>query len=78
MAMSLLVFLPLLSVSVLMMTVYMAIDGQPLQLPLIAVFGVVIAASTALAWLTLKARQEPPQGGMMHTDPVPLRRLPIR
>ncbi len=58
-AVSLLVFLPLLSLSVLLMTVLMAIDGQPLQLPLVAVFVVVIAVSTALAWLALHIRQQP-------------------
>jgi len=55
-AVSLLVFLPVLSLSVLLMTVYMAIDGQPLQLPLVAVFGLVIALSAAFAWLALRAR----------------------
>jgi hypothetical protein len=55
-AVSLLVLLPMLSVSVLLMTVFMAIDGQALQLPLVAVFGAVIAVSTALAWLALQAR----------------------
>jgi hypothetical protein len=55
-AVSLLVFLPMLSVSVLLMTVFMAIDGQALQLALVAVFGVVAATSTALAWLALQAR----------------------
>jgi len=55
-AVSLLVFLPVLSLSVLLMTVFMAIDGQALQLPLVAVFGAVIAVSTALAWLALRNR----------------------
>lgn len=58
-AVPLLVFLPLLSMSVLLMTVYMAIDGQPLQLPLVAVFAIVTAASAALAWLVLHTGGRP-------------------
>jgi hypothetical protein len=56
-ALSLLVFLPVLSVSVLLMTVFMAIDGQPLQLPLVAVFLLVVGVSAALAWRALQARR---------------------
>jgi hypothetical protein len=77
-AVSLLVFLPVLSVSVLMMTVFMAIDGQPLQLPLVVVFVVVIAASTTLAWLALKPRQQASADGMTHAEPVSLKRSPIQ
>ena len=54
-----LVFLPLLSISVLLMTVFMAIDGQPLAMPLIAIFGVALALSAALAWTALRARRQP-------------------
>ena len=53
-----LVFLPLLSISVLLMTVFMAIDGQPLAMPLIAIFGVALALSAALAWTALRARRQ--------------------
>jgi hypothetical protein len=76
-AVSLLVFLPLLSVSVLLMTVLMAIDGQPLQLPLVAVFVAVIAVSTALAWLALQTRQQPSPSGTINAEPVSLRRSPL-
>jgi hypothetical protein len=55
-----LVFLPLLSLSVLLMTIFMAIDGQPLAMPLIVVFVVALAASSALAWVALRSR---PQAG---------------
>src|ERR1700681_3983645 len=63
-AVSVLVFLPVLSLSVLLMTVFMAIDGQALQLPLVAVFGAVIAVSTALAWLALRNRPQPSPRGV--------------
>jgi len=67
-AVSLLVFLPMLSTSVLLMTVYMAIDGQALQLPLVAVFGVVTAVSTALAVLALQTRSQASPSGTTHTE----------
>jgi len=54
-----LVFLPLLSTSVLLMTIFMAIDGQPLAIPLIVIFGVALAASTALAWVALRTPGQP-------------------
>jgi hypothetical protein len=54
-----LIFLPLLSTSVLLMTVFMAIDGQPLAMPLIVLFGVVLAVSTALAWVGLRTPGQP-------------------
>jgi hypothetical protein len=54
-----LIFLPLLSISVLLMTVFMAIDGQPLALPLLALFGVALAVSGALAWVALRTRPQP-------------------
>jgi hypothetical protein len=38
------------------MTVFMAIDGQPLAIPLIAIFGVALALSAALACITLRTR----------------------
>jgi len=69
-AASLLVFLPLLSVSVLLMTVLMAIDGQPLQLPLVAVFVAVIAVSTSLAWLVLQIRQQPSKSELTRREPL--------
>ncbi len=54
-----LIFLPLLSTSVLLMTIFMAIDGQPLATPLIAIFGVAVAVSTALAWIALRTPAQP-------------------
>jgi hypothetical protein len=54
-----LVFLPLLSISVLLMTVFMAIDGQPLVMPLIAVFVVALTLSAALAWVALRTHGSP-------------------
>jgi hypothetical protein len=53
-----LIFLPLLSISVLLMTVFMAIDGQPLVVPLIVVFGVALAVSAALAGFALRTRRQ--------------------
>jgi hypothetical protein len=53
-----LVFLPLLSISVLLMTVFMAIDGQALAMPLIAIFGVALAVSAALAWIALRTPRQ--------------------
>jgi hypothetical protein len=54
-----LIFLPLLSISVLLMTVFMAIDGQPLAMPLMVVFAVALAVSAALAWVALRTRRQP-------------------
>ena len=54
-----LVFLSLLSISVLLMTVFMAIDGQPLSMPLVAIFGVALAVSAGLAWIALRTRRQP-------------------
>jgi hypothetical protein len=54
-----LVFLPLLSISIVLMTVFMAIDGQPLAAPLIVVFGVALAVSAALAWGALRTHRQP-------------------
>jgi len=54
-----LIFLPLLATSVLLMTVFMAIDGQPLAIPLIVLFGVALAVSVALAAVALRTRRQP-------------------
>jgi hypothetical protein len=54
-----LIFLPLLATSVLLMTIFMAIDGQPLATPLIVIFGVALAVSTALAWVALRTPGQP-------------------
>lgn len=54
-----LIFLSLLSISVLLMTIFMAIDGQPLVMPLIAVFVVALTVSAALAWVALRTRGNP-------------------
>jgi hypothetical protein len=59
-----LIFLPLLSMSVLLMTVYMAIDGQPLVMPLMVVFVVALAISAALAWVALRTRSRPTAGSL--------------
>jgi hypothetical protein len=56
-----LVFVPLLSLSVLLMTIFMAIDGQPLAMPLIVVFVVALAVGAALAWVPLRAHGIPGQ-----------------
>ena len=56
-AVAFLVFLRLLSISALLMTVFMAIDGQALALPLVAIFGVALLVSAVLAWLALRTRQ---------------------
>ena len=50
-----LTFVSLLSMSVLLMTIFMAIDGQPLAMPLIAVFVVALTVSAALAWVALRS-----------------------
>jgi hypothetical protein len=57
-AVPLLIFLSLLSISVLLMTVFMAIDGQPLAMPLIVLFVVALAVSAALAWVALRTRRQ--------------------
>jgi hypothetical protein len=54
-----LIFLPLLSISILLMTVFMAFDGQPLVMPMLFVFVVALASSTALACAALRARRLP-------------------
>jgi hypothetical protein len=54
-----LIFLPLLSTSVLLMTIFMAVDGQPLAIPLIVIFGVALAVSTTLAWVALRTPRQP-------------------
>jgi hypothetical protein len=56
-----LVFLSLLSISVLLMTVFMAIGGQPLVMPLLVVFVIALVVSTALAWVALRTRTNPGQ-----------------
>jgi hypothetical protein len=42
---------------VLLMTMFVAIDGQPLVMPLIVVFVVALAVSATLAWVALWPRQ---------------------
>jgi hypothetical protein len=54
-----LVFLSLLSSSVLLMTIAMAIDGQPLVMPLVVVFILALAVSAALAWVALRTQRQP-------------------
>lgn len=53
-----LVFVSLLSTSVLLMTVFMALDGQPLAMPLIVVFVIALVASVALAGVALRTRRQ--------------------
>jgi len=53
-----LIFVPLLSISVLLMTVFMAADGQPIAMPLIVVFVVALAVSAAMAWVALRTRRQ--------------------
>ena len=52
-AIPLLVFMPLLGLSILAMSLWAAADGQTLEPVVPAIFLVVIVLSTALAWLTL-------------------------
>lgn len=59
-----LIFLPLLSTSILLMTVVMAIDGQPLGIPLIVVFVVTLAVGAALARVALRNRRQPGAGSL--------------
>jgi hypothetical protein len=54
-----LVFLSLLSSSVLLMTIFMAIGGQSLSMPLIAVFVGALGVSAALAWVALRTQRQP-------------------
>src|SRR3984893_9789301 len=56
-----LVFLPLLSISVLLMTIFMAIDGQPLVMPLMVVFVVALTVSAVLASFAIRTRGTPGQ-----------------
>jgi hypothetical protein len=55
-AVAFLVFVPLLSISALLMSVFMAIDGQALELPLVAIFGVAMLVSAVLAWYALRTK----------------------
>ena len=59
-----LIFLPLLSISILLMTGFMAIDGQPLAMPLVVLFGVALAVSAALAWAALRNRRHSGKGSL--------------
>jgi hypothetical protein len=68
-----LVFLPLLSISVLLMAVFMAIDGQPLVMPMLIVFVVALAASTTLACAALRDGRQPRAESLPAS---PLRRRP--
>ena len=52
----LLVFLPLLALSILGMAVSGAADGQALEPVVLAIFAAVALVSTALAWLALDPR----------------------
>jgi len=54
-----LVFLSLLSSSVLLMTIFMAMGSQPLSMPLIAVFVVAMGVSAALTWIALRTQRQP-------------------
>lgn len=54
-AVPLLVFIPLLAMSILAMAVAQAIAGQVLQPPMIAIFVVIATVSTVLLWLDLRA-----------------------
>ena len=56
-----LTFVSLLSISILLMTIFMAIDGQPLVMPLIVVFVFALTVSAALAGVALRNRGNPGQ-----------------
>jgi len=43
------------------LTVFMAIGGQPLVMPLLVVFVIALVVSTALAWVALRTRTNPGQ-----------------
>jgi hypothetical protein len=53
-AVSFLVFDMLLALSILLMAVSAGLAGQPLEGPMIAIFVVLLAASTVLCWLALR------------------------
>lgn len=55
-AAALLVFLPLLALSIVAMALGGAADGQALEAPVLGIFGAVGLVSAALAWLALKPR----------------------
>lgn len=55
-AVSLLVFLPLLALTILAMVVSSAADGQALEPPVLAIFGSVGLVSAVLAWRALDPR----------------------
>lgn len=56
-AIPLLVFMALLGTTLLAMAASTALDGQPVELAVPALFVVIVLASTALAWLALSNRQ---------------------
>jgi hypothetical protein len=55
-AVSFLVFTVLLAISILLMATSSGAAGQPLAVPMIAIFVVLLAVSTALSWLALRGR----------------------
>jgi NADH:ubiquinone oxidoreductase subunit K len=57
-AVPLLVFMALLGVTILAMAFSAALDGQPLAVPMVAIFVVVVAASSALAAVALLPRRQ--------------------
>jgi hypothetical protein len=74
MAVPMLVFLPLLAISILAMAIFQALDGQALQVPMVALFAVIAVAGGVLAGLALL----PPlrsdlaaRGGQRATRPPP-------
>jgi hypothetical protein len=65
-AVSFVVFVALLAMSILLMAGASILAGQPLQTPMIAIFVTVLAVSTALAALAL--RTSPPRHGLRRTS----------
>jgi hypothetical protein len=72
-AVPLLVFLPLLALTILAMTVSSAADGQALEPIVPAIFGTVAVLSTALAWFALATR--PGSAGDPNASPTQLGRV---
>lgn len=76
-AMAMLVFMPLLSVTILSMAVSMAASGQTLDIPLVGIFGTVAVASTGLAVMWFRSsRQRSPERSRVISHPLRPERIP--
>lgn len=69
-AVPLLVFMPLLGVTILAMAVSSALDGQPLDLFMPTLFIVIVLSGAGLAWLALGRHRHLPTGARTDARPA--------